>query len=159
MFDPVLEQYTRWFVQQVRDGALDGVAESLRVNYVKDPTDPFHRAAYNRLRKAGVPDEAIPAVLELVMHSVDLTVWNALTAIEHLRRTGHLRFSVRDELPADWKTAGEDFEFLVQYADLEEFGGIQDVEQFKELIDRKRRYVEPPCPLGDCGKHSTETPE
>jgi hypothetical protein len=156
MFDPVLEQYVRWFVRQVHDGALDAVSERLRVNNVTDPADPLHRPAYHRLRRAGVPDAAIPAVLELVMHAVDQTVWKALWAVEHLRRTGHLRFSVRAEAPADWKPVGDEYEFLIRYCDVIEFGEVGDVEQLRRLIDRKREYVEPPCPLGSCDKHSSD---
>lgn len=154
MFDPILEQYAKWFVRQVRDGALDGVSDLLRANYVTDPTDPLHRPAYHRLRKAGVPDDAIPAVLELVMQAVDQSVWKALWAIEHLRRTGHLRFSVKGDAPADWKPVGEEYEFLIQYCDVIEFGEVHGVAEFRELINHKREYVEPPCPLGTCDKHS-----
>lgn len=94
MSQKVIDQYMRWFVRHVRDETLKRISNQHRANDITDPNDPLHRAAYHRLLQAGVPEAALPAVLELVIHSVDYALEVALFQEDQLRTTGHLRVSV-----------------------------------------------------------------
>src|SRR6478609_6896543 len=94
MSQQVVDQYVRWFVRHVRDETLKRISNQHRANYVTDPNDPLHRGAYSRLLRAGIPEAALPAVLDLVIHSVDYALEVALFQEDQLRTTGHLRVSL-----------------------------------------------------------------
>jgi hypothetical protein len=94
MTQKVVDQYVRWFVRHVRDETLKRISNQHRANYVTDPNDPLHRGPYYRLLRAGIPEAALPAVLELVIHSVDYALEVALFQEDQLRTTGYLRVSL-----------------------------------------------------------------
>ena len=94
MSQPVVDQYVRWFVRYVRDETLKRISNQHRANDITDPHDPLHRGPYHHLLRAGVPEAALPAVLDLVIHSVDYALEVALFQEDQLRTTGHLRVSL-----------------------------------------------------------------
>ena len=104
MSQQVVNQYVRWFVRHVRDETLKRISNQHRANYVADPNDPLHRGPYYRLLRAGIPEAALPAVLDLIIHSVDFALEVALFQEDQLRTTGHLRVSLRGspEAPQTW---------------------------------------------------------
>jgi hypothetical protein len=94
MSQRVVDQYVRWIVRHVRDQTLKTISNQFRTGYVTDPNDPLYRRPYHRLLRAGVPEAALPAVLDLVIQSVDAAIQTALWQADQLRTTGHLRVSL-----------------------------------------------------------------
>jgi hypothetical protein len=106
MSQEVVDHYVRWFVRHVRDETLKRISNRYRSNHVTDPHDPLHRGAYHRLLQAGIPEAALPAVLDLVIHSVDCALEVALFQEDQLRTTGHLRVWLLDSRAETEKREG-----------------------------------------------------
>lgn len=107
MSQKVVDQYVRWFIRHVRDETLKRISNNHRANAITDPDDPLHRGPYHRLLRAGIPEAALPAVLDLLIHSVDAALELALFQEDQLRTAGHLRVSLlaspeAADKPANW---------------------------------------------------------
>jgi hypothetical protein len=107
MSQQVVDQYVRWFIRHVRDETLKRVSNQHRANYVTDPNDPLHRGPYHCLLRAGIPEAALPAVLDLVIRSVDAALEVALFQEDQLRTAGYVRLSLlaspeKAERPEQW---------------------------------------------------------
>lgn len=96
-----MDKYVRWAIHHVRDEVLRRVGNMFRANYITDPDDPLHRGPYHRLLRAGVPEAAIPAVLEQMIWSVELALELAAWQVDQLLTTGHLRASLLEAASGD----------------------------------------------------------
>src|SRR4051812_33234779 len=147
MSQQVVDQYVRWIIRHVRDKSLKTLSNQFRGGYVTDPNDPLHRGPYHRLLRAGVPEAALPAVLDLIIQSVDAAIGTALWQADHLRTTGHLRVSLLEsaaegEEPASWVELSQQhltYERFGEWA--EELAEIRTAADLDALVRRGRNWA------------------
>ena len=148
MSQQVVNQYVRWFVRHVRDETLKRISNQHRANDVTDPHDPLHRGPYHRLLRAGIPEAALPAVLDLVIHSVDCALEVALFQEDQLRTTGHLRVSLlgsraEAEKPESW------VELSSQYLTWQNFVPcVEESAEIRSAADLDALIRSSPTPVG-----------
>jgi hypothetical protein len=155
MSQKTVDQYIRWIIRHVRDETLRRLADGLRANYVTDPADPLHRGAYHHLLRAGVPEAALPAVLGLVIRSVERAVEMALWQEDQLRTTGHLRVQLLEVAKGDgpdrWVELSQDHLTFTSDPWADERGEIQTAADLDAVVRAPAPVtVEWDCPAGGC---------